>query len=198
MSTDPATSEAPSRPDSLRPYAEELVGLAEASIDHGLARGAPLEPDLDDVSAPLQAHRAAFVTLRLAGELRGCIGTLEAHRPLAVDVAHNAFGAAFRDPRFRPLAPNERPGLELKIEVLTLPEPLAFSSEADLLARLEPGVDGLLLEAAGRKGTFLPTVWQQLPDAETFWANLKRKAGLPRDYTGPDLTVYRYRTEVLP
>ena len=187
----------PSSP-SVRPYTNELLTIAQASIDHGLARGAPLEPDPADVSPALREQRAAFVTLRRDGELRGCIGTIEAQRGLAEDVALNAFGAAFRDPRFRPLETNERDAVTLKIEVLTVPEPLPFTDEADLLHQLVPGEDGLLLEAAGRKGTFLPTVWEQLPDPETFWHQLKRKAGLPGGYAGPDLRVHRYRTEVLP
>lgn len=183
---------------TLRPYGEELLELAEASIDHGLARGQPMEPDLAAVSAPLQAQRACFVTLRRADELRGCIGTLEAHRPLAQDIATNAFGAAFRDPRFPPLQTHEREAVTIKIEVLTLPEPLAFDDEASLLRQLVPGEDGLLLEVGGHKGTFLPTVWQHLADREQFWAQLKRKAGLPTDFFSPDMRVFRYRTEVLP
>jgi hypothetical protein len=185
-------------PDSLRPYAEEVLDLATTSIDHGLARGQPMEPDLVAVSEPLQAQRASFVTLRRAGELRGCIGTLEAHRPLAQDVATNAFGAAFRDPRFPPLDAGEREAITVKIEVLSVPEPLSFTGEADLLAQLVPGEDGLVLEAGRHKGTFLPTVWQQLPDPEQFWAHLKRKAGLPADAAPDGMRVYRYRTEVLP
>ncbi|HKJ70384.1 MAG TPA: AmmeMemoRadiSam system protein A [Gammaproteobacteria bacterium] len=183
---------------SLRPHADELVGLAEAAIDHGLARGEPAAPELDGVPEALRAVRGAFVTLRREGELRGCIGTIEAHRPLAADVTANAFGAAFRDPRFPPVSAEERSGLTLKIEVLTTPEPLAFAGEEDLLAQLRPGTDGLLIEAAGRKGTFLPTVWEQLPEPRAFWTHLKRKAGLPADYSSAAMAVYRYRTEVLP
>ena len=186
------------QPGTLAPYADELVALAAASIDHGLARGAPLEPDPAHHAAALRATRAAFVTLHREGQLRGCIGTIEAHRALATDIAANAFGAAFRDPRFPPLAADERPAIALKIEVLSVPEPLAFTDEDDLLDQLVPGVDGLLLEAGGRKGTFLPTVWEQLPEPRAFWTQLKRKAGLPTDYFGADLQVRRYRTEVLP
>ncbi|MFB6261308.1 MAG: AmmeMemoRadiSam system protein A [Thiohalorhabdaceae bacterium] len=182
----------------MRPHAEELLELAETSIDHGLARGAPMEPDLKAVSPALQEQRAAFVTLRRDGELRGCIGSIEAQLPLAQDVAANAFGAAFRDPRFPPLESAERQAIECKIEVLTVPEPLAFTTEAELLGQLVPGRDGLVLEAGRHKGTFLPTVWDQLPDPEAFWHHLKRKAGLLADYFDPAMRVYRYTTEVLP
>ncbi|MEF8793351.1 AmmeMemoRadiSam system protein A [Thiohalorhabdus sp.] len=187
-----------SHSDSLRAHADELLELAETGIDHGLARGQPMEPDLDAVSPRLREQRAAFVTLRRDGDLRGCIGSLEARRPLALDVAINAFGAAFRDPRFPPLEAAERDAVACKIEVLSVPEPLSFTTEAGLLDQLVPGRDGLLLEAGSRKGTFLPTVWDQLPEPEAFWRHLKRKANLPADYFDPAMRVHRYTTEILP
>lgn len=173
----------------------QLLALARASIDHGLAHGAPLQPDLPTLPASLRAARAAFVTLHLDGALRGCIGSLEARRPLAEDVAENAFAAAFRDPRFSPVTAAEVARLELQISVLSPPEPLAFASEAELLALLRPGVDGLILADCGRRGTFLPSVWAQLPEAREFLAHLKRKAGLPADHWSSTLTVARYTTE---
>ena len=182
----------------LHPFREELLDLAGETIDHGLERAALREPELARVSRPLREIRASFVTLRKGGELRGCIGTVQAHRPLALDVANNAFGAAFRDPRFAPLTRAERTRIDITIEVLTVPEPLVFTTEDELVAQLVPGVDGLVLEAGTRKGTFLPTVWQQLPHPEAFWRHLKQKAGLPPDHFSPTMRVLRYRTEILP
>ncbi|MDZ7749115.1 MAG: AmmeMemoRadiSam system protein A [Halofilum sp. (in: g-proteobacteria)] len=186
----------PGEPSPLQAHADDLVAIAHAAIDHGLVHGAPPVLEVADHPPALRETRAAFVTLLDAdGGLRGCIGSIEAQRPLAEDVSANAFAAAFRDPRFAPLTPVERPGLACRLSVLTPPEPLAFADERDLLARLEPGVDGVLIEAGEHRGTFLPAVWEQIPDAVTFWQTLKRKAGLAPDAFPADLVVYRYRAE---
>ncbi|MFA9461150.1 AmmeMemoRadiSam system protein A [Thiohalorhabdus methylotrophus] len=185
-------------PRSLRPYSERLLRLASAAIDHGLNRGSRMEVDLGCHPAPLLDWRACFVTLRLGGELRGCVGSVEPRRPLVSDIAENAYTAAFGDPRFPGLTAAERKELSLKLEILSPMECLNFRTEAELLARLEPGRDGLLLEAGHCRGTFLPTVWSSLPDPEEFWKQLKRKAGLPSDRFSTAITVYRYRTEILP
>jgi AmmeMemoRadiSam system protein A len=135
------------------------------------------------------------VTLRRDGQLRGCIGTLEARRPLAVDVAENAVAAASRDPRFPPLTPEEEVDLEVKISVLTSPQPLDVHSRAELAAAVRPGVDGLLIEAGIHRGTFLPAVWEQLPTVDDFLDHLWAKAGLAAGDWPPGLTVARYRSE---
>jgi uncharacterized protein len=127
--------------------------------------------------------------------LRGCIGSLEARRPLALDVAENAFASAFRDPRFAPLARAEEPRLDLHISVLSEAEQIPVRSEAELLASLRPGIDGVILSAGARRGTFLPSVWEQLPEPHRFLAQLKRKAGLPADYWSAELRVERYTVE---
>ena len=145
--------------------------------------------------ATLQQIRATFVTLEIDGELRGCIGTLEAHQALVNDVAYNAHAAAFSDPRFFPLSEKEYPRLDIHISILTPAEPMRFSSENDLIAQLRPGVDGLILQDGNHRGTFLPSVWEQLPEAKQFFTHLKRKAGLPMDYWTDSLQVYRYTTE---
>ena len=122
-----------------------LIDTAWRAIEQGARSGTPLEPDPDDYPPALREPRATFVTLRQQGELRGCVGSLEATRPLVQDVAHSAFSAAFRDGRFSPVEVGEIPGLALHISLLSPVEPLTIEHEADLLAKLRPGVDGLLL-----------------------------------------------------
>lgn len=172
-----------------------LLQVARASVAHGLRTGAPLAVRAGDYAPGLRLVRASFVTLHARGDLRGCIGHLEAVQPLVEDVAENAFSAAFRDPRFPPLRPAELGGLRIHISVLTPPEPLPCASEADLLAQLRSGQDGLILEAGARRGTFLPSVWESLPRAREFLHHLKLKAGLPTDHWPAGLKVYRYETE---
>ncbi|MGD9000102.1 MAG: AmmeMemoRadiSam system protein A [Granulosicoccaceae bacterium] len=171
-----------------------LLQLARQSIRHGLETGLPATVG-EDIPESLRAHGAAFVTLHKHGQLRGCIGSLQAYRSLAQDVAAHAFDAAFRDPRFPPVSADEFDELHIHIEVLNPAEPIRFSSEADLLAQLRPGVDGLILTEGDRKGTFLPTVWESLTTPEEFFGQLKRKAGLPAGYWSDTLTVERYTTQ---
>jgi len=172
-----------------------LLRIARRSIAHGLEHGRPLEVDAQAFDPALQPLRATFVTLERQGELRGCIGMLEAIRPLVSDVAANAYAAAFSDPRFAPLRQDELEDLVVKISVLSPPEPVTFDSEADLLTQMRPGVDGLILSEGGRRGTFLPAVWESLPSAREFLTHLKLKAGLPPAYWSPTLRVERYTTE---
>ena len=172
-----------------------LIEIARQSIVHGLRHGTALPILLEEEPAPLRAMAATFVTLTKAGALRGCIGHLEAVSPLALDTAENAFAAAFRDPRFPPLTHDEFDALDIEVSVLTPPEPIAFETEAELLAKIEPGVDGLILTDSGRRGTFLPSVWSQLPTREAFLRHLKQKAGLPPEHWSEQLRVSRYRTE---
>ncbi|HHH35913.1 MAG TPA: AmmeMemoRadiSam system protein A [Gammaproteobacteria bacterium] len=172
-----------------------LLDIARRSIVHGLEHGRPLEVDPAIYEPRLRAPGASFVTLQLDGRLRGCIGSLEAHRPLVRDVAANAFAAAFQDPRFPPLVHEELAALHIHISVLGAPSPLDFTSEADLLRQLRPGVDGLILEAEGHRGTFLPSVWESLPEPREFLRQLKLKAGLPPDYWSDRVRVLRYTTE---
>lgn len=172
-----------------------LLDLAKNSIRHGLQTGKPLKIDPADFPPELLEPRATFVTLHLNHELRGCIGMLKAVRPLAEDIAENAFAAAFRDHRFPPLSADEFELLDIHLSILTPPEPIMFSSEEDLLAQLRCGIDGLIIEEGGRRGTFLPSVWETLPKPKQFLNHLKQKAGLPADYWSDDLRFYRYRTE---
>lgn len=175
----------------------ELLRIARRSIESGLD-GTAVRIRAERFSASLQAIRASFVTLEVEGRLRGCIGTLEARRPLVEDVAHNAYSAAFDDPRFPPVRRLELAAIEIHLSLLSLPEPMTFRSEQDLLAQLQPNVHGLVLEEGRRRGTFLPSVWEQLPDPVEFLRHLKHKAGLPADYWSPTLRVSRYTAESIP
>jgi len=174
---------------------QTLLALAEASIRYGLQHGKPLSPVLEEYEPVLLEPAACFVTLKRAGELRGCIGSLSPHRTLVADVADNAYAAAFSDPRFYPLEESELEGLELDISLLSAAEPMRFTSEQSLLEQLRPGEDGLIIEEGYRRGTFLPSVWEQLPTARQFLQHLKLKAGLPADYWSDTLRVSRYTTQ---
>ncbi len=174
-----------------------LLDVARESIEHGLAHGRPLRVQATDFPPPLREPRASFVTLHRRGRLRGCIGTLEARRPLVEDVAANAYAAAFSDPRFPPLSSEELKDLDLSISILSPPEALHFDSEEDLLAQLRPGVDGLILEEGVHRGTFLPSVWSELPDRRRFLEHLKLKAGLPAGYWSDRIRVFRYTTRAI-
>ncbi len=174
---------------------KQLINIAWQSLRHGLDEGNPLQVDVSSLDDTLAAPGASFVTLHQHAQLRGCIGSLEAVQPLANDVAQNAFSAALRDPRFPPLKADELDGLSLEISVLGLPEAMTFSSEQDLLQQLRPGIDGLILTDNGQRGTFLPSVWESLPQPEDFLRQLKRKAGLSEDYWSDHLQVQRYTTE---
>ena len=172
-----------------------LLQVAGQSIDCGLAQGAALEPAVEDYPLQLQAVRATFVTLKAAGALRGCIGSPNPIRPLVADVAINAHGAAFRDPRFAPLVVPERDGLAISISVLSEREEMTFVSEEDLLRQVRPGVDGLLMEMDHNRGTLLPSVWAAVPEAAVFLRQLKRKAGVAEDFWSERLRVFRYTAE---
>ncbi|VFN06673.1 MAG: hypothetical protein BECKG1743D_GA0114223_112912 [Candidatus Kentron sp. G] len=176
---------------------QTLLQIAADSIDHGLTHGKP--PPMDPAAFPphLQEEYATFVTLEKGGQLRGCIGSLQARQPLVEDIAHNAFQAAFRDPRFPLLDREERGQLEIKLSLLTPAEPMTFDSEADLIGQLRPGVDGLILESGPHRGTFLPSVWESLPEPARFLRHLKMKAGLAPDAWPSDVTVSRYTAEVI-
>lgn len=174
-----------------------LLEVAKKSIQHGLQTGKPLAINLANCSPELTVQRATFVTLEKNGQLRGCIGMLNAVRPLIEDVAENAFSAAFKDPRFPPVNASELNDLEVHISILSPAVPMTFSSEADLIQQLVPNKDGLILQDGARRGTFLPSVWAQLPDPVQFLRHLKQKAGLPPDYWSDTVKIQRYYTEII-
>ncbi len=172
-----------------------LLSLARASIRYGLDHGRAPAIRLEDYPESLRAHGACFVTLQIDGALRGCIGALEPVRPLAEDVIHNAYAAAVSDPRFSPVGHQELERLDIHISILGPHEPLHFGSEAELLRQLRPGVDGLILQDGRHRGTFLPSVWEQLPEPKEFLRHLKMKAGLSPSHWSDHLRVERYTTE---
>ncbi|MDO8789623.1 MAG: AmmeMemoRadiSam system protein B [Sulfuritalea sp.] len=138
---------------------------------------------------------ATFVTLTQNGQLRGCIGSLQAHRPLDQDVRANAVAAAFSDPRFPPLTLEEFSRTRVEVSLLTAPQAMTFNSEADALRQLRPNVDGIIFIAGQRRSTFLPQVWEQLPEPRTFMAHLKQKAGLPADWWSAEVQLQRYEVQ---
>jgi hypothetical protein len=165
-----------------------LLALARSAIAEALGVAAPAFDD----AAWLDEPGATFVTLMQRGELRGCIGSLAAERPLREDLASNARAAAFRDPRFAPLTREEFAGIAVEVSLLSPLQPVEFENEAQLLALLRPGVDGVVIEHRWQRGTFLPQVWEQLPEPKDFLAHLKRKAGLPADFWTREIKVSRY------
>ncbi len=172
-----------------------LLELARSSIRNGLAKSIPLKVVAGEFPTTIQASRACFVTLTLKGALRGCIGHLEACQSLVEDVVENAYNAAFRDPRFPSLSQLEYDRVKVHISVLSHPEPMPVSSQKDLLEKLQPGHDGIILQEGSHRGTFLPSVWDQLPTPELFIRQLKIKAGLPADYWSDGIEFLRYHTE---
>lgn len=173
-----------------------LLATARASIEEGLATGRPLEPARKAWPEAAWTPRATFVTLEEAsGALRGCRGVLEPVRPLPRDVAGNAFDTAFADPRFPPVRATELAGLRVSLSVLS-PRELLVAPDAERLARLlTPGIDGLLLEAGPYRATFLPKVWEQLPEPADFLGQLWRKAGLPPGSWPAGIRCWRYGAE---
>jgi hypothetical protein len=175
---------------------EWLVDLASRALVAGVVDGCVLAPDRAGWPDALHALRATFVTLRRpCGALRGCRGQLEATRALGDDVFFNAIASALDDPRFAPLAADEIDGLEIEVAVLSPLEAVDVRSEAELRRVLMPGRDGLVLIAGSRRATFLPKVWEMLPDPADFLGELKRKAGLPTNYWSDAVRIDRYRTE---
>ncbi|MGH8507490.1 MAG: AmmeMemoRadiSam system protein B [Gammaproteobacteria bacterium] len=172
-----------------------LLDAASRSIARGFENGGGATINSGDYPQRLRVHQASFVTLKAHGRLRGCIGTLEAHRPLVADVAENARAAAFGDPRFRPLSPEECANLSVHISVLNAPVALNFKSETELLNQLAPGADGVLLQQHDRRATFLPAVWELLPGRAEFLRELKRKAGIAEDADPETLEAWRYTVE---
>lgn len=174
---------------------QELLRVARESIQHGLEHRHAINVDADAYDEQLQHHGGSFVTLNKNGALRGCIGTLQPYQPLLNDVAEHARAAAFSDPRFPPLSVDEFADIVISVSVLGKPSAINFSDEEDLISQLRPLEDGLIFEEGGNRGTFLPSVWESLPEPRQFLQQLKRKAGLPVDYWSDNLKISRYTTQ---
>ena len=165
-----------------------LLPIARAAISRALD-----VPHAADETAPwLVEHGACFVTLTQNGELRGCIGTLQAHRPLLADVKSNAVSAAMHDPRFLPLSVEELDITTVEISLLSPTTAMEVLDEADALAQMRPGVDGIVFQCGHYRSTFLPQVWEHFPQPRDFLAMLKRKAGLPDDFWTDEASLLRY------
>ena len=165
-----------------------LLPLARAAIAGQLGTPLTAREDADW----LHTTAASFVTLMQQDQLRGCIGTLEAHRTLIADVKANAVAAAFRDPRFKPLAKHEFDATRVEISVLSAVANVSFRDEDDALAQIRPGIDGVIFEYGYHRSTFLPQVWEDFSDPRLFFGHLKRKAGLPPDFWDPAVRLSRY------
>ena len=174
---------------------ERLLGVAMTSIEWGVAHKVPPDVDPQNYPEPFRLPHATFVTLSIDSQLRGCMGSLEVRHPLVVDVARNAFSSAFRDPRFPGVRRDEVEQLEIHISILSESTPVDAASEDELLERIRPGIDGLVLLERGRRSTLLPAVWRHVSDPRVFVGHLKKKAGLPSSYWSDTLRFERYTAQ---
>jgi len=174
-----------------------LLRLAREAMECGV-RGGKLSPlDEASLSPRLYEQGSTFITLTVRGELRGCIGGLEAHQPLAEDVRQHAIAAALEDPRFPPVKEEELNGIQIEVSRLTRPLPLEYEDADDLLSKLHPYVDGVILrDGTYRRATFLPQVWEKIPDTAEFLNNLCYKMGVNHDlWRSKHLDVFVYHVE---
>jgi AmmeMemoRadiSam system protein A len=173
-----------------------LLSLARQALEYAV-HGQKLPPlDLKELSPRLQVEGASFVTLTKSGELRGCIGALEPYQPLAQDVREHAIAAALEDYRFPPVQPAELPDITIEVSRLTQPQPLDYASPEDLLAKLRPGLDGVVLRDGWHRATFLPQVWEKVPDPSEFLDHLCYKMGEQPDvWRKRSLEVLIYQVE---
>ena len=173
-----------------------LLRLAREALKNGVAGRTMLRLKLETLPPALQANGASFVTLTKGGELRGCIGALEPYQALAEDVREHAVAAALEDPRFPPVSPPEVDGIEIEISRLTIAQNLDYKDADDLLAKLRPNVDGVILRDGIRRATFLPQVWEKIPDKAEFLDNLCYKMGeAPNIWRRKHLEVQTYQVE---
>lgn len=169
-----------------------LLQIARTAISRALRVPSASRTGVDVNMPWLSQPGATFVTLTQWGELRGCIGSLQACDPLIEDVSNNAVSAALYDPRFSPLAADELDTVSLEVSLLSELQPLGFTSEADALAQLRPDIDGIVFEYGPYRSTFLPQVWESLPQPQQFLARLKSKARLSEDFWAEDVKLSRY------
>ncbi|MGE3333132.1 MAG: AmmeMemoRadiSam system protein A [Rhodospirillaceae bacterium] len=179
-------------------HGETLCRVAADALRYGLEHNAAPILAASNFAAPLRAPRASFVTLEENEELRGCIGSVAARRALVEDVAENAYGAGFRDPRFAPLTQKTLGRLSVGISILGPFETISCADENDLFRQARPGLDGFVITAAGHRGLFLPQVWETLPTPRLFFDMLREKAGLPRRYWSTQLHIERFKVTSIP
>lgn len=175
-------------------YGRDLYQIARRALSEAAEHGRRFEPSRGDWPDKLFDKGAAFVTLTVKDSLRGCIGTVVPYQAVALDVAANAYEAAMEDSRFQPVKPEELPGIDIEISLLTDYEEIDFADEKELLTKIRPGIDGLIIRDGDRQGLFLPSVWEQLPGRQDFLNNLKLKAGMSPTYWSDNIKVYRFRT----
>ena len=180
----------------LAQYGNDLLKVIGHTVQQGARTGKTIKVEVP-ANSPLTRDGACFVTIQKNGQLRGCIGSLQAHQPLIKDVVENSFKAAFRDPRFPPVSEEELDVLSIHLSILSAASPMVFNDEADFLDQLEPGVTGLIIEDNGHRATFLPSVWEQLPDKKEFLSRLKQKAGLTPDHWSNSFKAWSYTTEAV-
>lgn len=180
-------------------YGETLIKVAAQSISSAIGiDGGRCEMSAAAFPEPLRQPRATFVTLHMDRTLRGCIGTVAAHRPLVEDVAWNAYAAAFRDTRFDPVDARELQRISASISILSPTSRIEAASREDVLLRLRPGVDGVVFQDERRRAVFLPQVWEHLPEPAQFWDSLLLKAGLPHDHWSPSAVVEIFHVTSIP
>jgi AmmeMemoRadiSam system protein A len=173
-----------------------LLSLARTTLEGGLRGEALPALALESMPPHLRETGASFVTLTIGGNLRGCIGALEPYQPLAQDVCEHALAAALDDPRFPPVTAEELDRIAIEISRLTLPRTLEYRDPADLPGLLHPGVDGVILRDGARRATFLPQVWEKIPEPEEFLENLCSKMGSPPEtWRRKHLEVLTYQVE---
>ena len=173
---------------------QQLIKLARQVIETGAELGHQPDMNTDDYPDYLKQPGACFVSLHISCQLRGCIGSLTAYQPLIDDIIQRAYSAAFHDPRFPPITTEEAKQLDIEISVLTPQTAIDCDTEQELLNTLVPHQDGLTIEAGTHKATFLPVVWEQLPDKQDFLDQLRLKAGLAKNYWSSDVKAFRYHT----
>lgn len=182
-------------PQPLTPKQQrQLLQVARRSIERGRTLGAPIEINARDYDDQLNLPGCCFITLEKNGRLQGCVGALIPYQSLLLDVAEHAYAAAYNDDRFPSLEPEDIADLVIEVSVLSPAAPLTFSNERDLLQQIEPGRDGLIIEDGHNHATFLPSVWNSLPDAELFLEQLKQKAGLDSNHWSENFKAWRYQS----
>ena len=179
----------------LSTYAHIMVRTGQQIIRQAVTeKSKEINFNINDYPQPLHVVGGSFITLTIDKNLRGCIGTIRAHRPLILDIAQNSYAAAFRDHRFRPVQASELKTMQMSLSLLTPTEDMSFSSQEDLESQLRPGIDGVIISDGDKGATYLPEVWEGFSDARSFLSSLKKKAGMAEDYWSENFAAKTYQT----